>query len=471
MWLYVPSAFAPVPVASTSLSASHWEDVSRSVIWRGTLRQPNFWRAACKTARFQQLQFGRTPQPSMERAWRDWLTPFLRDSHAPTIPSPVDVLASSASTAKSGATSRASLANLDPNGLVWRTSQASLLHTLSTDGDGIVRTADGRVTFSLPDSGLFLETWPRSGMTRNGSLYPLPRLALHTNANASSSWPTARVARGSYTRDHGQPGAERPSLQGMAESWPTPTSSETDRGSNRLYLKGDTKTGRMLSVEAERWPTPRAEDAESCGNHPNVTDSLTGATRNWATPKATDGGPNSKREERGAGGPDLQEQARLWQTPSTDSFRSRGGDRKNEQGLDQQARFWSTPMAQDCEQAGSSSYGRTLTKDSRIWATPQARDHRSGETSDATAEKNSRPLSEQACRYLPPGPAPSTNGEPSSPSTPTSRPPQLNPRFVCLLMGFLPGWTSRAPINSELWEMRSRQYLGHLLSGSSIGGR
>jgi hypothetical protein len=34
-----------------------------------------------------------------------------------------------------------------------------------------------------------------------------------------------------------------------------------------------------------------------------------------------------------------------WQTPAVDSFRSRGGDRKDEMGLDQQARFWPTPNA------------------------------------------------------------------------------------------------------------------------------
>ena len=39
----------------------------------------------------------------------------------------------------------------------------------------------------------------------------------------------------------------------------------------------------------------------------------------------------------------LHEDATYWQTPATDSFRSRGGDRVNEMGLDQQSRFWPTP--------------------------------------------------------------------------------------------------------------------------------
>lgn len=37
---------------------------------------------------------------------------------------------------------------------------------------------------------------------------------------------------------------------------------------------------------------------------------------------------------------------RIWQAPATDSFRSRGGDRKDEMGLDQQARnLWAAPAS------------------------------------------------------------------------------------------------------------------------------
>lgn len=43
----------------------------------------------------------------------------------------------------------------------------------------------------------------------------------------------------------------------------------------------------------------------------------------------------------------MEDQVEWWQTPATDSFRSRGGDRKDEMGLDQQARFFPTPAARD----------------------------------------------------------------------------------------------------------------------------
>lgn len=47
------------------------------------------------------------------------------------------------------------------------------------------------------------------------------------------------------------------------------------------------------------------------------------------------------------------ELAAQWQTPATDSFRSRGGDRKDEQGLDQQARSFLPP--DQATQAGQQS--------------------------------------------------------------------------------------------------------------------
>ena len=93
----------------------------------------------------------------------------------------------------------------------------------------------------------------------------------------------------------------------------------------------------------------------------------------------------------------LTHQAKEWPTPASDSFRSRGGERKDEMGLDQQARTF--------------------------WATVYPYSHQAPETP--------------------------THGSESSQSTPTSR-RQLNPRFVEWLMGWRPGWTSLAPLSSGL---------------------
>ena len=64
------------------------------------------------------------------------------------------------------------LAKLDPKSRCWKTSQICLLGM----------TEDGLDNYS--------ETWPRSGMMRNGTAYRLPTLALRINETESGSWPT-----------------------------------------------------------------------------------------------------------------------------------------------------------------------------------------------------------------------------------------------------------------------------------------
>jgi len=84
------------------------------------------------------------------------------------------------------------------------------------------------------------------------------------------------------------------------------------------------------------------------------------------------------------GGIDLEGAAELWQTPAVDSFRSRGGDRKDEMGLDQQARIaWVTPTSRDWKGANSEIH---VTKTG------------GGQTAHGSTEQPSRAL-------FPPGPA------------------------------------------------------------------
>ena len=110
-----------------------------------------------------------------------------------------------------------------------------------------------------------------------------------------------------------------------------------------------------------------------------------------------------KKSARAMGGNGfLLSQTDLWQTPATDSFRSRGGARKNEMGLDQQARTWRLPQAD-----------MTLV------------------------------------------------GEESSAETPS-----LNPRFVEWLMGWPIGWTASAHAATGLshWLLLMRGELSRLCS-------
>lgn len=48
----------------------------------------------------------------------------------------------------------------------------------------------------------------------------------------------------------------------------------------------------------------------------------------------------------------------LWQTPAADNFRSRGGTRREEMGLDREAQFWPTPIEDNANNCGGPSRSR-----------------------------------------------------------------------------------------------------------------
>ena len=259
------------------------------------------------------------------------------------------------------------------------------------------RTSQGTLVSGLDE---FSETWPDSGTMRSGRVYELQGLERPTCESGSSSWPTASAS----VANDGE----------SLKSW------ERRREKNlALHLNGN-GMGTPLTIAAVRWPTARMEDGESAGNHPGATDSLTGATKNWPTPRAGDiqdkmgsqGEFVNGRVVRKSGqdfAPSLLTMAeRLWQTPATDSFRSRGGDRKAEMGLDQQARFFPTPAERD-------------------YRTPNLK-----------ADQHADQLQNFVAHSLPAPLIP--DGQPSSPPGPTSL-RRLNPRFVEWLMGFPVKWT------------------------------
>jgi hypothetical protein len=198
--------------------------------------------------------------------------------------------------------------------------------------------------------------------------------------------------------------------------------------------------GTPLNMAVKMWPTARREDKESAGNHPGATDSLTGATREWPapdlwrTPDAPgEGGPRNRPGSMGRGHQvTIAEQAELWQTPAVDSFRSRGGDRVNEMGLDQQARMFPTPASRDyrtpnLKPGAERGMGRKGEQFQNFvahnWPTPTE--------STATLEDM------EQSRYA------GNRGKRSKYSDcRATRPPlRLNPRFVEWLMGFPVTWT------------------------------
>jgi hypothetical protein len=166
----------------------------------------------------------------------------------------------------------------------------------------------------------------------------------------------------------------------------------------------------------------------------------------------------------------LHHLAAHWQTPGTDSFRSRGGERKDEMGLDQQARFWATPVASPNTNRSTKStptqeagkHGEYLAVQAIThWPTPKT-----GMT-DCPAERN---------RNTPNLAASASTHQPGT-TMPDGQPSRrvLNPRFAEMLMGWLPGWTQPSlPIDRTAfarWETASCHLLRRLLGMSSPVGQ
>ena len=371
------------------------------------------------------------------------LTSSAVDSRARISARPESGLDLKALAAAFGLSSPVLLANFDHDSLSLRTSQGCLL--------------------SEEQWGESLETLPDSGMWDAGRVYELATSGRVTSGSGSSSWPTA------VTRDTGRTGE-------------TVESGKASRSREKIA---------SLSIEAQCWPTARSEDSESCGNHPGAMDSLTGVVKQWPTPQAHDqrgaktpdqieaqrtltgAGVRNLNEEvstwstpgaspqqnrtthytpshlAGTHGRNLAADVGSWQTPATDSFRSRGGDRKDEPGLDQQARMfdrnnWPSPMASDAvaivDQHGAGNL--RLLGAARLFPTPAARDYRSekgGEKTLAHFNRSAGPSFPAFVEHSPQAPQ-IPDGPQSSESAPTSR-RRLNPRFVEWLMGFPIGHT------------------------------
>lgn len=260
----------------------------------------------------------------------------------------------------------------------------------------------------------------------------------------------------------------------------TPEAWEAFKAREKAKGRNGNGHGETLAAKVASWPSPRSEDSESAGNHPDATDSLTGATKLWTTPQAHDvtargsgqkpcpkagnaclardaaswptprtltgGGESAERKKElgreNAGGGDLQAAAQDWQTPSTERFRTRGGNRSDEMGLDNQAK----------------------------WATPAASEARQGWQDRTRGMKGSQEsLTTQVLKPSRQAPRSAISGEESSDQRPTSR-QRLNPAFVCWLMNWPWWWTQPARISfaaaeMELYRSKLRSRLSLLLEG------
>jgi hypothetical protein len=142
-----------------------------------------------------------------------------------------------------GPSSHEPFASYDPASSSWRTSQASLWEAEWTP---------------------YSETWPSSGMTRNGRAFPRRPLVPRTSVTGSGLWPTpqARDFRSVTGREHEQRDNHLQNLNVAVvyrDRWPTPTARDhkDDQFNPNVPING--LLGRAV------WPTPRASEAAHSG--------------------------------------------------------------------------------------------------------------------------------------------------------------------------------------------------------------
>ena len=251
-----------------------------------------------------------------------------------------------------GLSSPVSLGRLDPDTSSLRTSQGCLFTTECEE---------------------LSESFPDSGMWGYGDVYELQSSAPVTLESESSLWPTAvakddgktpesHLAMKQRMGERDGTFANRTAITSLAvkvQTWPTPNTKDSASAARHTTTTGIMHPGTTLTDAIRLWPTPtedNANNADGPSRTKGTYSDLTVEVSHWTTPQAHDGmgGPRTAEQLELAkalnkgGNCNLSTDAALWQTPGTDSFRSRGGDRKDEMGLDQQARtMFPTPSSRD----------------------------------------------------------------------------------------------------------------------------
>jgi hypothetical protein len=443
MWI-LPDQLSSRFVQASGCSMKPFALSSREVELRLSLSgkvtpRASYWRG-WKTRPWSQRLFGAAiSEDSTQRRFADWWTSSLRVCPASPTASPANNLDTPTTAAKEKTApdpSRNSCESLSSVSPPW-CSLKTFLPGFDTESNGFD-----------PSEKLYAE-WVTRSLSRSLSLRrQLERVTKGSGCSSSHIWPTVRANEGGGGDYQNQTdGTTQPTLTGSARHWPTAIAGNGGETGSR----GNVRSGRQLHEEAMNWGTPRV------------------TTNNGLTsPQCT--GKGSR----------LEDQTAIWQTPATDAFRSRVGDRKNEQGLDQQARFWASPTSSDnsnrtTQRAPSHglTHGEVLAGQAASWPSPRSEDSEScgnhpGAKYSLTGATlnwptpNSNP--EATFQSLPQVPAVSTNGEPLSPTRRTLR-PRLNPAFVCWLMGMPSMWWTRAePIScaaqeTQLWRSRARRLL------------
>src|SRR6185312_11071780 len=200
----------------------------------------------------------------------DQLMLFVEDFLAPIFPSQGKVLASPDLKAAYGQSTPDLLATFDLNTSSWRTSQLCLI-------EGLTR---------------FSETWPRSGMTRNGTVYQLPLLVPRTSETEFGLLPIpiASNTKAIALRTGGRPPKD------YTQIWRTPTASDATKWNNQ------SQADRLAKGQSLRLCTQVSPEGGKGGSlNPTWVEWLMGFPAEW-TVLEDSATPSSRRSRKSSGG-------------------------------------------------------------------------------------------------------------------------------------------------------------------------
>ena len=235
------------------------------------------------------------------------LTSSAEDSLAKTSASPERVPASPVQGPVFGTSSLGSFAQFGPDGWSSKTCQLSLLEGLEP----------------------FSETWPKSGLMRNGTAYRLVPLARRTDENASGLLPTPVASNGpaetshqrtwskTYAGLHNFVTGKGKQLDHWAQ-WPTPSASQ-------MPCEGTVRLARKAWLEG----LATLEEANAIAGR-DVRDKQGKVPAMWPTPKASAGGPDfakmtGRDNRKPGGGLSLATMAAMFPTPTVQDASNNGG--------------------------------------------------------------------------------------------------------------------------------------------------
>ena len=243
-----------------------------------------------KMTKFSRLsRFGMTYKPLTETRGEELLTLYLADFHAKTLAQQDEAQELTENDQVCGNTWQGSLARLDPNTLLWRTAQCSLLEDLE----------------------LSLQTFPRWGLMQNGALYPLPMLVQTINGKESGLEPNNETFFHTPNTT-GMDGGSNSRKALKKRMWLTPRVLEVDESPENFRRRmnskrpNDRKDGfgsLTMQVKAiQKLPTPDASSRGPTKNYDPKAKSQSGRTlqsfvAKWPTPMSTEHKANRQTRE------------------------------------------------------------------------------------------------------------------------------------------------------------------------------